>query len=131
AASSASRLVVLIVVGEVGPHAALLDWVALGVPCAGLGFWASRRVPRHWIIPAVSLAAVAALAVIGEGAARLRAVIAPSTQGFWTYSGQLWTRRFVRLNHLGFRDREHDLVRPAGTRRLAIIGDSFAFGLGV
>jgi len=129
--SSAARLLDLNVVGSVDPPAALLEWVALGAAFAALGFWASRRVPRHWINPAVSLAAVAALAVIGEGAARLRAVIAPSTQGFWTYSGQLWTRRFVRLNHLGFRDREHDLVRPAGTRRLALIGDSFAFGVGV
>src|SRR5439155_1100355 len=120
--SSAARLLDLNVVGSVDPPAALLEWVALGAAFAALGFWASRRVPRHWINPAVSLAAVAALAVIGEGAARLRAVIAPSTQGFWTYSGQLWTRRFVRLNHLGFRDREHDLVRPAGTRRLALPG---------
>ena len=63
--SSAARLLDLNVVGSVDPPAALLEWVALGAAFAALGFWASRRVPRHWINPAVSLAAVAALAVIG------------------------------------------------------------------
>jgi len=91
----------------------------MGAAFAALALWASRRLPPHWINPAVSLAAVAALALLGEGVVRLRAVIAPSTQGFSSYTSQLWGRRFARPNRLGFRDREHDLVRPAATPTVA------------
>ncbi len=37
----------------------------------------------------------------------------------------------VNVNRLGFRDRERQLAKPAGTRRIVVIGDSHAFGTGV
>lgn len=37
----------------------------------------------------------------------------------------------VRINRLGFRGREIDAAKPAGTRRLAILGNSVTFGFGV
>ncbi|KKL53686.1 hypothetical protein LCGC14_2272980, partial [marine sediment metagenome] len=33
-----------------------------------------------------------------------------------------------QLNSRGFKDREHSLEKPAGTYRIAAVGDSFAFG---
>jgi hypothetical protein len=129
--ASAARILDLNVVGSIDPPAVLLEWGALASALVGLAVWASRRVPGRWINPAVSVAAVATLALLGEGVARLRAVIVPATQGFQTYRGLLWLRHFVRLNQLGFRDREHAVAPPAGTRRLALIGDSFAYGMGI
>jgi hypothetical protein len=46
-----------------------------------------------------------------------------------------WSRRegvfFVRINSDGLRDREHQLKKPAGTRRIVVLGDSFGWGWGV
>lgn len=36
-----------------------------------------------------------------------------------------------RENSLGLRDRDYDTPRPAGTKRVLMIGDSFTFGMGV
>ena len=35
-------------------------------------------------------------------------------------------RAFVHINSQGWRDREHPLAKPAGTYRIAILGDSYA-----
>lgn len=37
----------------------------------------------------------------------------------------------MSTNNEGFRDRDHPLEKPAGTWRVAFVGDSFVFGLGV
>jgi len=37
----------------------------------------------------------------------------------------------LRINSQGFRDREHDVTKTTGTLRIAVIGDSIAFGWGV
>jgi hypothetical protein len=36
-----------------------------------------------------------------------------------------------RISSAGFRDVEHPIAKPVGTRRLVVIGDSFTFGMGV
>ncbi|MCX7624989.1 MAG: SGNH/GDSL hydrolase family protein [Candidatus Sumerlaeaceae bacterium] len=47
--------------------------------------------------------------------------------GAWgTFVGQP-----VKINGAGFRDREHAIQKPAGIKRIAIVGDSIAFGWGV
>jgi len=37
----------------------------------------------------------------------------------------------VKINSRGYRDREHDPVKEAGVRRVAFLGDSFAWGYGL
>ena len=46
----------------------------------------------------------------------------PGFQGWFTKEG----RAFVTINSAGFRDREHPLVKPPDTIRIAVLGDSFA-----
>lgn len=46
----------------------------------------------------------------------------PDASGWQTLEG----RAFVTINSQGRRDREHGLAKPAGTYRIAVIGDSFA-----
>ena len=95
-----------------------------------------------WIRRAAANAAVAlaamALALVG-GELALRAAgfsfvkfwqpdpltgsrLVPGQQGWQTDEGHA----YVRINREGWRDREHALAKPAGTYRIAILGDSYA-----
>ncbi len=42
-------------------------------------------------------------------------------EGWWTKEG----KAYIRNNRAGFRDRDHDLTKPDGVFRLAVLGDSF------
>jgi hypothetical protein len=46
----------------------------------------------------------------------------PGAEGWHREEGEA----YVRINHDGFRDREHQIDKPAGTLRIAILGDSYA-----
>lgn len=46
----------------------------------------------------------------------------PGARGWWRSEGEA----YVRINSRGLRDREHDVQKPAGTLRVAVLGDSFA-----
>jgi hypothetical protein len=35
-------------------------------------------------------------------------------------------KAYLRINSLGYRDSEHEIAKPAGTYRIAVLGDSFA-----
>jgi len=48
-----------------------------------------------------------------------------------TASTEIWMRRFVDYNQAGFRDLERRVSAEDGTRRVVVIGDSFAFAQGV
>ena len=37
----------------------------------------------------------------------------------------------VHINRFGMRDKERDLLKPTGVRRIAVLGDSITFGWGV
>lgn len=79
----------------------------------------------------VAVMAVGFALLIAEGVVRFRALAMPTTQGFPTYASALWDRRYVLRNTLGFRDREHDIVADSATRRVLLVGDSYAFGTGI
>ena len=131
ARSNAARLLDGNLVGSSAPLAAALEWLTM---VAFLGV-AMNMVIEHrharWINLTLPLLSVATLLTLAEGGARLRAIVLPVTQGFPTYSGDLWTRRFVHLNQLGFRDTDHVAGRRDGARRLLVVGDSYAFGAGI
>jgi hypothetical protein len=72
--------------------------------------------------------------------------VSPERERFWIYDSLLgWahqpgqenlftTKQFhtnVRINREGLRDREHSYERTNNTRRILVIGDSFAWGYGV
>jgi len=48
--------------------------------------------------------------------------LAPGMSGWQTNEG----RAYVSINRQGLRDREHELAKPPGTYRIAVLGDSFA-----
>jgi hypothetical protein len=51
----------------------------------------------------------------------------PNMQGWYRKEGE----SFVRINSNGLRDREHETKKPAGTFRIALLGDSYAEALQV
>ena len=54
-------------------------------------------------------------------------VLAPGMQGWWTDEG----RAYVKVSSQGLRDHEHSVAKPAGTYRIAVLGDSYAEALQV
>ena len=51
----------------------------------------------------------------------------PGAKGWFTSEGRGW----VQISPAGFRDRTHDLVKPKGTYRVALLGDSYPEALQV
>ena len=48
-----------------------------------------------------------------------------------SYFARRWASGHVRLNSVGFRDREFSMEKANGVYRIAVVGDSFAFGQGI
>jgi hypothetical protein len=88
--------------------------------------------------------------VLSEAALRLLGwgplYVSPEREQFWKYDSLLgWahqpgqvgifaTQQFrteVRINQTGLRDREHQYERSDDTKRILVLGDSFAWGYGV
>jgi lysophospholipase L1-like esterase len=72
--------------------------------------------------------------------------VSPERDRFWKYDSLLgWAHQpgqegvfetaqfhtFVHINKEGLRDREHSYTRPNNSKRILVIGDSFAWGYGV
>jgi hypothetical protein len=129
--SRPGRLLDGVAFGSTQPLSVVVDWLVLGL----ILFWLAASVAKHLATRAreygLVAASVAGLLWIGEGIARVKAIIWPATLGIPSYSGDLFARRFVHLNRAGYRDAEHTLVPATGTRRLLLVGDSFAFGAGI
>src|SRR5215210_1944865 len=51
----------------------------------------------------------------------------PRAEGWWRIEGEA----YVKINGDGLRDREHSKVKPPGTLRVAVLGDSYAEALQV
>jgi hypothetical protein len=127
---NAARISELNVFGSVMPTAALLEWVSLLLLVA-LAFFKLPRTNKRLMNTGLAIATVVFLVVLGEGIARILAVVDPIAQEFPSYRNELWGRRYTSLNKQGFRDVEHGTERGPETRRLLIVGDSFAYGWGI
>jgi lysophospholipase L1-like esterase len=128
--TSAGSLLDLVFIGSWTPIAVVLDWCALSVGCfAGAVFlWPSGRRLRKLALLGGSILFIV---LVAEGIARGKAILCPEPQGFPTLSHKIWSRRYVKVNSHGFRDREQALSPSSGSRRLLVVGDSIAHGTGI
>jgi hypothetical protein len=51
----------------------------------------------------------------------------PGAEGWWRSEGEA----YIKISSAGLRDREHSQVKPSGTLRVAVLGDSYAEALQV
>jgi hypothetical protein len=105
-------------------------WLAAPWPWLLLGLWpAGEHSPaRAWV--ANGLLMVTSLAVaIGSAELAVRFVYrdVQSSADARAY----FTRRQAEQNSLGFREREFALAKPPSTYRIAVMGDSLSWGIGV
>jgi hypothetical protein len=127
---NATRVTHLIFFGSVVPAASLLEWFALLILYVAAARMISR-LDEKWSGLGMFLGTIFLLALAGEGYYRFKVAIAPEMQGLATYSKEAWERRYVHLNHEGYRDIEHSLSKDPGTSRLLLVGDSFGSGWGI
>jgi hypothetical protein len=125
------RILELDLLGSLFPPAIALEGIAIAAFISSGLFFAWQRWRRRAPGPLSVALALGVVFVVGEAGARISATAFPASQGFPTASTQLWFRRHVALNSEGFRDRERTRAKPAGVRRIAVVGDSFAFGQGI
>jgi len=127
---NASRIFDGDIFGSIVPVAILLNWIVLCLFVLVIATFLAK-VPgwlQNFGSAAVSLALAA---LLGEAWVRGVAWFAPVPQAFPTSVQVSWFYKYARLNSLGFRDREHNLVADSGVRRLLLLGDSYAYGVGV
>ena len=129
--SNAGNIFDLNFFGSTTAPTVVLYWLCLAALFLAVGRGLRWGATARWANAGLSVAAIALLGLLGEGAVRAKALLAPMIQGFPTYTSALWGRRYVRLNREGFRDIEHSLLRVPGTNRVLVIGDSYAFGAGI
>lgn len=96
---------------------------------------AAEYIKMHWrrlvLGLSVSMVAVAVSLLAAEFATRWiyrDIATTPDDRGYFT---ERWKRADARLNGQGFRDRQVHLSKPGGIYRIAVVGDSFAFGNGI
>lgn len=116
--------------GSSVPVSIILYWLALALLTAAAATAVARFSGTRANVATLVAATVVAF-VLCEGWQRFRALATPETQGFPTYRAELWDRRHVALNRLGFRDGERNLVAQPGGRRVLLVGDSYTFGTGI
>ena len=94
--------------------------------------WVRRMI--NWIVLPVGAGVVTLL--LAEGVLRVAGVSFPvfdtydDARGVALRAGKEgWYRKegnaYLRINSLGYRDIEHEVAKPAGTYRIAVLGDSF------
>jgi hypothetical protein len=125
----ATRIATLNVFGSSTPAAACLDWFSLLLVFLALVSFAAPRLRPKWLHFGLAIGSVCILLIVLEGALRLKVMLAPSPGA--DFSNASWSRLHVHLNGKGWRDVDHTIARSPGTRRLLVIGDSFAFGWGI
>jgi len=119
--------------GWTTPLASLLGWISLCCVFAAVAIGAAPR-PKGADWSANLMLLIGTLAVVGlmlEGGLRLKVAFMPEAQGFPTFSSAAWERRHAQHNREGFRDVDHEVSKSPGALRLAVVGDSFAYGWGI
>jgi hypothetical protein len=125
------RILALNVLGSSYPLAAALEWCAMVAATIAVTLFLSERLPAWSHNAALMVASIAVLLLLGEGITRAKAIIAPTILGVPTHGATIFTRRYVSFNADGFRDANHATAALPRTRRLLLVGDSFAFGAGI
>ena len=128
---NAARLADLNVFGSTVFLSAILDWIALALLTIGLMLLTIIKLQSKWRNIFLSLCSIIAILIIGEGFIRVKSILFPIPQGFPTYTNKIWLDRHIVTNIAGFRDIDHSVEKPLGTKRLLVVGDSFAYGWGV
>jgi hypothetical protein len=133
APQNAGTIADLVFFGSIEPIAAILQWFTLILLFLAAARFVAPRVKgrRKQAQIALSVGTFLVLGLLGEGVCRFQALVFPTLETFPTYSTMIWKQRHVSLNSEGWRDSEHRMVAPAGEHRFLVIGDSFAFGLGI
>lgn len=129
--ANAGRITDLNFFGSIVPIAICFEWISLIMLLISVLLFVSTFLKTKWPQTILILSATIGFLLVLEGIVRGRAIIAPITQGFSTYTSALWGRYYASLNQEGFRDSEHSESKDPETHRLLIAGDSFAFGAGI
>ncbi len=91
---------------------------------------ASMRAWRNRLVLLMITLGVTALA--GEYGTRYVFRDVTTSSDFGGFFSRRWARAgAVHLNSAGFRGREYSQAKPAGTYRIAVVGDSFTYGNGI
>ena len=90
-----------------------------------------KRLPRTVARLALLTVSLLVSTLAAEGLARWIYRDVTTTSDFRGYFTTKWLRADVRHNSYGFRDREFSEAKPPGIYRVAVLGDSFAYGNGV
>src|SRR5712692_2936552 len=80
APATAAKIIDLNLFGSATPSSALLAWIALLATTLAAAIAVFRRLAPRYPNPAVACGAVILFALVGEGAARVKAVAAPATE---------------------------------------------------
>ena len=106
-----------------------------GIHWAALWFLVNRRSGEQQaqiaIVNVSVLLVTLAMTLIGaEVLLRFLSRDVTTTADNQSYFAKQWLKT-VRYNRLGFRERDFDSTRPPGTYRIAVVGDSLAYGQGI
>ena len=118
---NAGRITNLDVFGSIAPVPSLLEWFALCTGTLAILLMVFKMLRGQYLNLAVPVTAIMVTLIVVEGALRVYFTMAPMTQGFPSNAGQMWDRRYVRLNTLGWRDTEHSKLPDPGVRRLPLV----------
>ena len=113
--------------------ALVIGGTALGVVLRAARPTAAPAIQWRALAHGLAVSAVAtALALIGaEAATRWLYRDITTTADDRGYFSHRWQQAELKLNSHGFRDREFPTAKPPGHFRVAVLGDSFAYGNGV
>lgn len=91
----------------------------------------NKRTSNHLINMVLLLATITFMTGLGEVVVRFALKDITTTQYSASYFSTRWASSHVRLNSLGFREKEIPLQKSKGIYRIVVIGDSFTFGQGI